>query len=182
MLFSTSGAFWLSTASYTCSSFLYSSCIMNSFVFFAVHETRRIFLSPFISKSTRRVSSFFLRVQLSPAYTATGHTTVLSGTLRGDVAYDSAAMRHFASLLWPLVGCCVGEVLDVSQVGRGVDGDGTLNVDIIISGQVPEIDRDASIDLLPYSELYIQTGPGTYSHVRVSVCLSVCQWTSYRDR
>ena len=43
-----------------------------SFVFFAVHETRRIFLSPFISKASRRVSSFFLRVQLSHPYVATG--------------------------------------------------------------------------------------------------------------
>jgi len=34
----------------------------HSFVFCAVHETRRIFLSPFISKSSRRVSSFFLSV------------------------------------------------------------------------------------------------------------------------
>ena len=33
------------------------------YVFFAVHETCRIFLSPFISKASKRVSSFFLRVQ-----------------------------------------------------------------------------------------------------------------------
>ena len=56
-----------------------------------------------------------------------------------------------------------------------------------VCGQVPEIDRHANIDLLPYSKLYVQPGsgtyihelyvrhgPGTYSHVRVSVCLSVC--------
>jgi len=47
----------------------------HSFVFFAVHETRRIFLSPFISKASRRASSFFLRVQLSQPYVATGHTS-----------------------------------------------------------------------------------------------------------
>ena len=47
----------------------------HSFVFFAVHETHRIFLSPFISKASRRVSSFFLRVQLSQLYVATGHTS-----------------------------------------------------------------------------------------------------------
>ena len=35
----------------------------HSFVFFAVHETRRIFLSPFISKASRRVSQ-------CPAFTA----------------------------------------------------------------------------------------------------------------
>ena len=48
----------------------------HSFVFFAVHETRNILLSPFISKVSRRVSSFFLRVQLSQPYVATGHTSV----------------------------------------------------------------------------------------------------------
>ena len=47
----------------------------HSFVFFAVHETRRIFLSALISKATRRISSFFLRVQLSQPYVATGHTS-----------------------------------------------------------------------------------------------------------
>jgi len=47
----------------------------HSFVFFAVHETRRIFLSPFTSKASRRVSSFFLSVQLSQPYVATGHTS-----------------------------------------------------------------------------------------------------------
>jgi len=35
------------------------------FVFFAMHKTHRIFLSPFISKASIRISSFFLSVQLS---------------------------------------------------------------------------------------------------------------------
>jgi len=46
------------------------------FVFIAVHETRRIFLSPFISNASRRLSSFFLSVQLSQPHIATGHTSV----------------------------------------------------------------------------------------------------------
>ena len=33
--------------------------VKNPLIFFAVHETRRIFLSPFISKASVRVSSFF---------------------------------------------------------------------------------------------------------------------------
>jgi len=45
----------------------------HSFVFFAVHETCRIFLGPFISKASRRVSSFFLSVQLSQPCVATRH-------------------------------------------------------------------------------------------------------------
>ena len=52
----------------------------HSFVFFAVHETRRILLSPFISKASRRVSSFFLRVhQLSRRYVATGGASYEEG-------------------------------------------------------------------------------------------------------
>ena len=43
------------------------------FVFFAVHETCRIFLCPFVSKASRHVS-FFPSVWLSQPYTATGHT------------------------------------------------------------------------------------------------------------
>jgi len=41
--------------------------ITRSFVLFAfaVHETRIIFLCPFISKASRRVASFFTSVQLS---------------------------------------------------------------------------------------------------------------------
>ena len=45
----------------------------HSFVFFAIQEARGIFLDPFISKASRRVSSFFLSVQLSQPYVATGH-------------------------------------------------------------------------------------------------------------
>jgi len=59
------------------SSSLFSPALLrtHSFVFFAVHETRRIFLSPFISKASRRVTIlFFLSVQLSQLYMATGHT------------------------------------------------------------------------------------------------------------
>ena len=46
------------------SSFLTPALTTQSFVFFAVHKTRSIFLSPFISKASRCLSSF-LSVQLS---------------------------------------------------------------------------------------------------------------------
>jgi len=47
----------------------------RSLAFFAVHETRSILLSPFISKASKRVSSYLLRVQLSQPYVATRHTS-----------------------------------------------------------------------------------------------------------
>ena len=57
----------------------------HSFVFFALHETRRIFLSPFISKASRRASSFFLRVQLLQPYVATGHTSAFISRIFVDI-------------------------------------------------------------------------------------------------
>ena len=47
-----------------------------------------------------------------------------------------------------------------------------LSVCLSFCGQVPQIDRHANVDLLPYSKLYVQTRPGIYSYVRVSVSLS----------
>ena len=66
----------------------YSSFVKNPLIcFFAVHETRRIFLSPFISKASRRVSLFFLSsVPLSQPCIATGHTSAFTGR--------SCAMRN----------------------------------------------------------------------------------------
>ena len=57
-------------------------------VFFAVHETRRIFRSLFISEASRRVS-FFLNVQLSQPYVAIQVTIALSfvSSLK-SVCYD----------------------------------------------------------------------------------------------
>jgi len=57
----------------------------HSFVFFAVRETRRIFLSPFISKASWCVSSFFQSVQLSQPYIATGHTSVFISRIFVDI-------------------------------------------------------------------------------------------------
>jgi len=52
-------------------------CWEPNHLFLAVHQIRRIFLSPFISKASRCVSSFFLSVQLSQPYVATGHTSTI---------------------------------------------------------------------------------------------------------
>jgi len=47
----------------------------HSFVFFAVHETRRILPSPFISKASRRFLNFFSECPAFTAVVATGHTS-----------------------------------------------------------------------------------------------------------
>jgi len=58
----------------------------HSFVFFAVHETRRIFLNHIIWKASRRVSSFFLSVHLSQPYVATGHTSAFSSRIFVEIS------------------------------------------------------------------------------------------------
>ena len=48
----------------------------------------------------------------------------------------------------------------MTHVARGVDDQGTLNVDVVMSGQVPVLPPDVQLAVLPYTEQYIQTGPG----------------------
>jgi G2F domain len=55
-----------------------------------------------------------------------------------------------------------GEVLRMVHSSRGVDADGVLTVDIVMSGDIPTLPDYAEISILPYSEDYIQTGPGLY--------------------
>ena len=61
-------------------SYLFTPALLrtHSFVFYAVHENHRIFLSPFISDASGRVCSFFLSVQLSQPYVATGHASAFT--------------------------------------------------------------------------------------------------------
>ena len=55
-----------------------------------------------------------------------------------------------------------GEVLEMTHVARGLDKDGTLQFDVLLKGDIPEISPVSDIVLLPYVEDYIQTGPGKY--------------------
>ena len=53
-----------------------------------------------------------------------------------------------------------GEVLKMTHIARGLDRNGVLNVDMVITGFVPVLPDTAQIIILPYVEDYIQTGPG----------------------
>ena len=59
--------------------------------------------------------------------------------------------------------CPPGEVLKLSQFSKGVDDRGHLLVDVVVSGNVPDIDPSNDISLAPYTEQYTQTGPGMLS-------------------
>jgi len=49
----------------------------------------------------------------------------------------------------------------MEDVAKGVDIHGILNIDHILSGDLPVIPEHAEIMVFPYTEEYIQTGPGT---------------------
>ncbi|XP_055275069.1 hemicentin-1 isoform X4 [Moschus berezovskii] len=53
-----------------------------------------------------------------------------------------------------------GEVLRMTHVARGLDSDGALLVDIIVSGNVLQLQSPAEVTVKDYTEDYIQTGPG----------------------
>ncbi|XP_021053028.1 hemicentin-1 [Mus pahari] len=53
-----------------------------------------------------------------------------------------------------------GEVLRMTHVARGLDSDGALLLDVIVSGQVLQLHSPAEVSVKDYTEDYIQTGPG----------------------
>ncbi|XP_068081375.1 hemicentin-1 isoform X2 [Anabrus simplex] len=52
-----------------------------------------------------------------------------------------------------------GEELVLKHTGHGLDDNGTLRVDIEVSGQVPIIQPNAAVLISPYEEDYVQAGP-----------------------
>jgi len=53
-----------------------------------------------------------------------------------------------------------GEIVQLTHISRGIDKDGVLQADIAVRGNIPEFPANAEISLEPYTEDYIQTGPG----------------------
>ncbi|XP_070624675.1 hemicentin-1 isoform X2 [Bos indicus] len=53
-----------------------------------------------------------------------------------------------------------GEILRMTHVARGLDSDGALLVDIIVSGYVLQLQSPAEVTVKDYTEDYVQTGPG----------------------
>ena len=63
-------------------------------------------------------------------------------------------------MMMVLGGWAAGERLEMTHVARGVDAEGTLIVDVVMSGQLPQLPSPVQLHVLPYNEQYIQTGPG----------------------
>ncbi|XP_055948498.1 hemicentin-1-like isoform X2 [Argiope bruennichi] len=54
-----------------------------------------------------------------------------------------------------------GEVLYMTHVARGLDRHGRLLVDIVVSGDIPDLPAESEVQLHPFTEDYLQTGPGS---------------------
>ncbi|XP_001920501.5 hemicentin-1 [Danio rerio] len=65
-----------------------------------------------------------------------------------------------------------GEILKLTHVARGLDGEGVLLVDIVINGFVPPMLLSSNLNLQEFDESYVQTGSGqlyswsTQNHIR----------------
>uniref|UniRef100_A0A8C0KRB0 Hemicentin-1 n=1 Tax=Canis lupus dingo TaxID=286419 RepID=A0A8C0KRB0_CANLU len=53
-----------------------------------------------------------------------------------------------------------GEILRMTHIARGLDSDGALLLDIVVSGYVLQLQSPAEVTVKDYTEDYIQTGPG----------------------
>ncbi|KAM9212162.1 hemicentin-1 [Dugong dugon] len=53
-----------------------------------------------------------------------------------------------------------GEILRMTHIARGLDSDGALLLDIVVSGYVLQLQSPADVTVKDYTEDYIQTGPG----------------------
>ncbi|XP_052593110.1 hemicentin-1 isoform X2 [Peromyscus californicus insignis] len=53
-----------------------------------------------------------------------------------------------------------GEVLRMTHMARGLDSDGALLLDVIVSGYVLQLQSPAEVSVKDYTEDYVQTGPG----------------------
>ncbi|XP_069890339.1 hemicentin-1 [Dipodomys merriami] len=58
-----------------------------------------------------------------------------------------------------------GEILRMTHIARGLDPDGALLLDVVVSGYVLQLPSPAEVNVKDYTEDYIQTGPGQlYAH------------------
>ncbi|XP_019412229.1 PREDICTED: hemicentin-1 isoform X1 [Crocodylus porosus] len=53
-----------------------------------------------------------------------------------------------------------GEILRMTHTARGLDSDGALLLDVVVSGYVLQLQSSADVNVKDYTEDYIQTGPG----------------------
>ncbi|NXT79495.1 HMCN1 protein, partial [Zapornia atra] len=94
---------------------------------------------------------------LSPVYwtTAKEMGEAMNGFTLTDAVFKRETQVEFAT----------GEILRMTHIARGLDSDGALLLDVVVSGHVLQLQAVADIRVKDYTEDYIQTGPGQlYAH------------------
>ncbi|KFP01647.1 Hemicentin-1, partial [Calypte anna] len=94
---------------------------------------------------------------LSPVYWTTAKEIgeAMNGFTLTDAIFKRETQVEFAT----------GEILRMTHVARGLDSDGALLLDTVVSGHVLQLQSVADVDIKDYTEDYIQTGPGQlYAH------------------
>ncbi|NXT27713.1 HMCN1 protein, partial [Syrrhaptes paradoxus] len=94
---------------------------------------------------------------LSPVYWTTAKEIgeAMNGFTLTDAIFKRETQVEFAT----------GEILRMTHVARGLDSDGALLLDVVVSGHVLQLQSIADVNVKDYTEDYIQTGPGQlYAH------------------
>ncbi|NXK97014.1 HMCN1 protein, partial [Formicarius rufipectus] len=94
---------------------------------------------------------------LSPVYWTTAKEIgeAMNGFTLTDAVFKRETQVEFAT----------GEILRLTHVARGLDSDGALLLDVLVSGHVLQLPALAELSVKDYTEDYIQTGPGQlYAH------------------
>ncbi|NXF12445.1 HMCN1 protein, partial [Smithornis capensis] len=94
---------------------------------------------------------------LSPLYWTTAKEIgeAMNGFTLTDAIFKRETQVEFAT----------GEILRVTHTVRGLDPDGALLLDVLVSGHVLPLPVEAELSVKDYTEDYIQTGPGQlYAH------------------
>ncbi|KFV03499.1 Hemicentin-1, partial [Pterocles gutturalis] len=94
---------------------------------------------------------------LSPVYWTTAKEIgeAMNGFTLTDAVFKRETQVEFAT----------GEILRMTHVARGLDSDGALLLDVVVSGHVLQLQSIADVNVKDYTEDYIQTGPGQlYAH------------------
>ncbi|NXE93182.1 HMCN1 protein, partial [Menura novaehollandiae] len=89
---------------------------------------------------------------LSPVYWTTAKEIgeAMNGFTLTDAIFKRETQVEFAT----------GEILRMTHVARGLDADGALLLDVVVSGHVLQLQSVADVSVKDYTEDYIQTGPG----------------------
>ncbi|NWV82560.1 HMCN2 protein, partial [Dasyornis broadbenti] len=92
---------------------------------------------------------------IAPIYWSLAHA---SGAAQSGFLLTRGTFQHESLLQF-----ATGELLRVTHLARGTDGAGTLRLDSVISGSVPESFGKAVVLLQDFSERYVRTSAGQLS-------------------